>query len=401
MVKTKTRHDSSLIFTDFNMQSNVVEPLTIKTPFYSDESITSWLMRASFNQGCSPLIFTQFYWGKRRLWTYDVDKGFNHIDSTIHQNIAILADLEPKLVESHTLLYYAIKLNTLTVSDKMNSQWVLPLSKRNRSSLLGYFYCPLCMADEKNAYLSIFWRFSWYIYCEHHLIDMQNMCTFCGMPYQPNLIKVQQRYLNQCHYCQKSLAQPKIKNLFIDENALHLQKKALIVLKADKATVFNQEISASEWFELILFYINLVRKASKAQKTNFLTYRLIRALGIEVGCGAYSELKDSLTGLQFDYLPLEERRRFISYAQALSLVTLDKWLIACEIVGVSKNSFHWSKSTVIPTAFLPVYSQLSINSKKSRKVTSSVGKPNSRKSVEMAWQRLQRKAQMRLYYTNN
>lgn len=113
MAKTKAWHDPRLTSNILTVESKAIKPLTISTPFYDGESMTSWLMRASFNQGCSPLIFTQFYWGKRRLWTYDLDKGFNHIDKAIHQDIAILADIEPKLIEPHTLLYYAKQLNTL------------------------------------------------------------------------------------------------------------------------------------------------------------------------------------------------------------------------------------------------------------------------------------------------
>lgn len=72
-------------------QNNRIKKGVIHTPIYSNESISSWLIRASFDCGTDPLTFTGFYWEKHRLWTLDLDRGLENIEPTIYDDVQALS----------------------------------------------------------------------------------------------------------------------------------------------------------------------------------------------------------------------------------------------------------------------------------------------------------------------
>lgn len=377
-----------------------VKPLPVSTTFFEDESIASWLVRAALNQGCDPLVLTQHYWSNYRLWTYDVDKGFNHIDSSIHADFAILANTSREQFDEQNLLFLTEKMGALPKTKNISTPWTLPLSKRNTKSLIGYQYCPLCLAEDKNAYLRLHWRFSWYTHCHIHHICMESNCNHCNMPYQPNLIDATQRYINQCHHCKTKLYDSYLRSILVVDEAIKFQKTASIVLQTGTGEVFNRAVNAKAWFDYMLFLINIARKTARATESKYMFYRLMREMGTDIVLAESNrpELADSSTGLAFDYLSVHERIRFISYAQILAEHTVEEWLRVCNEVKVSQNSFHWSARQRIPEAFTPVYSQLPINTRRATTKEKEVINPKSFKSVQKAWQRLQRKIEMRDSY---
>lgn len=381
-------------------QSYRIKPLTIKTPLLPGESISSWLIRAALNQGCDPLGFTQFYWPEHRLWTYDVDKGFNNLDLKIHQDMAILAETEVEQFSLQNLTYFGELTNTLSKSQNINNTWVLPLSKRNRLSLLGYSYCPLCLADDEDSYLRLRWRHSWYAHCEHHNVRMLSNCSYCDMPYQPNMLEPTERYVNRCHHCKNKLKDHYLMNLLLVTNAYLFQVKAINVLNTGQATVFGEQVEVADWFEYMLFLINFSRKTARTDNPNYMFYRFMEELDIDIRSFSPDTptLENSKTGLPFDYLSLNERIQFMSYANLLFEKSVDEWLIACDKVNASQNSFHLSKLKTVPKVFLPVYNQLPNNSRGKSKPKNSAINPRSPESVQKVWNRLQRKMQMRESY---
>ena len=131
-------------------QNYRIKPLTIATPFYKGESITSWLVRAALNQGCDPQTLAYYFWPSRRVWTCDVDKGFKHIDSHIHADMAVLARTVIDDFDNQNLMSLSQPLSD-HISSRTPVPWTQPLSKRNRYSRIGYPYCPNCMEDGKSA----------------------------------------------------------------------------------------------------------------------------------------------------------------------------------------------------------------------------------------------------------
>lgn len=377
-----------------------IKPLTVVTPFYENESISSWLVRAALNQGCDPLVLTQFYWPSYRLWTYDVDKGFNLINPNIHDDLAILANTSREQFDEQNLISITSRMGEQPRTKNISMPWTLPLSKRNVKALIGYQYCPLCLAEDKAAYLRLNWRFSWYTHCEYHNIRMELNCGECNMPYQPNLVDATQRYINRCHHCRTNLRDSYLLNLLVVEEACRFQKIAQDTLNTGHALVFNQSVTTKHWFDYMLFLINIARRTARATDSKFMFYRLMQAMGTDILLAENNrpELCDSSTGLAFDYLSIHERIRFISYAQILAERSLQEWVDVCKEVGVSQNSFHWSTKQKIPEAFMPVYHQLPLNNRKKSINRVQANNPKSAKSVQKSWERLKRKIEMRDSY---
>lgn len=388
MAKTHTRYSKSYR----------IAPLPVATPLYPDESITSWLVRASLNQGCSIATFNDYYWHDLDMWRIDVDKGFNHINPHIHTEMAILAQTPRENFDKQNLMNFAVKANTLVESNNLCNTWILPLLKRNFRSLLGYHYCPLCLQDNKNAYLKLNWRYSWYVYCLEHTISLEHKCSVCDTPYQPNLIKPDLNHLNRCHSCKNKLYDNYSTTLLLISNAYELQQTTLQVLEKNTSSIFGNVITVADWFALMRFYINLARQASKQKDNNYLYYRLFIELGIKTENlnSNQPDLLDSKTNLPFECLPINERIRFMNYANILIKIPLEQWITACQSVGASQNSFYLNrKREPVSKAFLPVHEALPTYSKK-RTLKPTSPKPTSMKAVKKSWERLQRKLAIRI-----
>lgn len=373
----------------------MIKPLPVRTPFFQGESITSWLVRSALNQGCDTLTFSSYYWSDFRMWVYDVDKGFNRINEAIHDDFAVLAQTERGVFDENNLLSQLSNFADVSSADNINNKWTLPLSKRNRRSRIGYNFCPLCLAEDEVPYLRLKWRFSWYVYCERHTIAMETDCFNCGTPYQPNMIPAELRHINYCPNCQKQLNESYLKNLLVEPNAFKLQEQALTVIAENKGVIFDKEVTVKEWFDFMLFLMGIARRAAKTTNPNYMFYKFMCEMGVDVGL---ADLEDSLTGLAFDYLHQVERIRFMKYAYILLEKTQEEWLQVCEKLNISQNSFHFSKRQTIPCAFFPVYNQLPINNRTKRKNNTSDIKPTSPQAVKKSWERLQRKMKMKDLY---
>ena len=371
-------------------QNYWVKPLAFATPFLSGESLTSWLVRAALKHGCSPLSFTYYYWPEYRLWTYDVDKGFDHFDGKIKSDIAVLTGHNVDTFDDQILIDFS-EDTSVKSDNKTPLLWTTPLSKRNRYSRLGYPYCPDCMGDDKEAYLKLQWRFTWSVCCTKHKTFLQIECAHCNQPYQPQLLDVEQRYINRCHSCLSKI--DKTISVITPSDALNaFQKLADQAFFSKQAVVLGQVVSMAQWFEYLLFLINLVRRGLK--NPNYMFGKLIAALGIDS-----NTLSLPKTALRFDYLPVDERVALLECAYHLLQLDADTWVKACLTLNINQNSFQWSKSTVTPKAFNQVYDQLHRVPTRHYKAQSEEDmQPTSPKVVMAAWNRLKRKMQMRERY---
>ncbi|MBE0442125.1 MULTISPECIES: TniQ family protein [unclassified Psychrobacter] len=370
-------------------QNYRIRPLTFSTPLLEGESLTSWLIRAALRQGCSPLTFTHYYWPEHRIWTYDVDKGFKYINSQIHSDIAVLAVTAIDAINNQTLINFS-KILSIESSSKVALLWTQPLSKRNRYSRIGYPYCYECMTNNKEAHLKLQWRFTWSVCCIEHRKFLQVDCPYCNLPYQPQLIEPEQEFINQCHSCHHKLDKTTLDTI-PSEVVYKFQLLANQVLYSKQGTILGKVVDIAEWFDYLLFLINLVRQALK--NPDYMFGKLLLELGIDL-----SELSSPKTSLRFDFLPLEERIVLIEHAYYLLQVECDDWIYYCQELDITQNSFQWSKRTIVPKAFSQVYDQLpKVPSREYKKQSSGIH-PASLEAVMAAWSRLQRKIEMRESY---
>lgn len=370
-------------------QNYWIKPLTFATPLLEGESLTSWLVRAALNQGCSPLTLTFYFWPEYRIWIYDVDKGFEHIDSSIHADMAVLAKTTVDSFENQNLVSFSKETNN-NLTKNTGLIWTQPLSKRNRYSRVGYPYCVDCIKDNTTAYLKLQWRFTWSICCTKHKNFLQLECPYCGYPYQPQLINPEQRYLNCCHSCHS-----KLDKVIVDtkpsKTIYQFQLLVDKVFHEKKGIVLGKTVSIGEWFDYLLFLINMIRLALR--NPSYMFGKLLFEFGIEI-----NSLSLPKTALKYDFLPIKERATLLEYAFNLFQINTDEWVRCCKALNVTQNSFHWSKRTVMPVAFEHIYSQLPQKPKRKHKDQSIDVQPTSPKAVMTAWNRLQRKIEMTNYY---
>ena len=370
-------------------QNYWVKPLTFATPFLYGESLTSWLVRAALRHGCSPLTFTYYYWPKYRIWTYDVDKGFDHIDEQIRSDIATLAGHNIDTFDNQILIDF-LDDTSVKSDNKKPLLWTAPLSKRNRYSRLGYPFCPDCMSDDKEAYLKLQWRFTWSVCCTKHKTFLQVDCGYCNQPYQPQLLSPEQQFINRCHSCLYKIDKA-ISDITPSAALDKFQLLADQAFFSKQGIVLGQVVSMAQWFEYLLFLINLVRRG--LHNPNYMFGKLLTVLEIDT-----SALSLPKTALRFDYLPIEERALLLECAYYLLQVDGDEWIKACLALNITQNSFQWSKYTVIPKAFREVCDQLHRVPTRQHKAQSEDIQPASPKAVMTAWNRLKRKMQMRESY---
>ena len=373
-----------------------INQLPIKTKFYEDESISSWMIRAALNQGCTPLTFTQYYWSQHRLWTRDLDKGFEYFDPNITLDISRLARIDTEeLIQFNTLYSIYKQLEYGNDFYKKNTSWIIPLAKRNRVQFLGYQYCPLCLMDvNKQPYLRIHWRFTWSVCCTSHKVLLQNKCPSCGEVYQPQLLDAMSRYIDHCYHCKSILyldkTQQVINNNIDNDRVLNFQLRAHNVYLNGAGQLLGQELKFKDWLDTILFFLNIIRKGYENQ--TYMFGSILKEFNI-----SFKEISSLIEPLSINYLSAVTRFQLFSALELMINVTKEEWvdvLIKCK---VTQNSFHWSKNSVIPKGFYPVYQYLPI-SKTKRSIKRDTSRIKSKTTIEKEWQALKKKFIRLSYY---
>lgn len=366
--------------------TGIVKLLPIPTPFIEGESITSWLLRASFNQGCDYAAIIFYHWSEYKLLHADFDKGFNHIDPKIQNDLAILMNESKEFLDKQTLIYYNQKLGIEFQKNK-KLKWVIPIGKFDSKKNNGYHYCLHCFKDGED-YLKLKWRYSWVLYCDKHSLQLRDTCPHCNKPYQPHSIKLPQHSLIQCPHCHKDLTDVS-PNFLVKNHAYELQMQANQVLDTGQGIAFGKVWESKDWFKLILFYINLIRKGLISDE-NSLHRRTLSMLIHDIRGIKLEKVK---SGLAFDLLTIHERIMLMSYANQLLKVELETWIKVLNGLGHTQSSLNFGKKPIIPKPFLLVHNQLPIPIKKpvNREIGIHKMKPKSTKAVLLSWERLQLK----------
>ncbi|WP_439239245.1 TniQ family protein [Lonepinella sp. BR2919] len=284
-------------------QNYRIKPNTLKTIAYPDESINSWLIRAAFDCGTEPLTFTGFYWGKLRLWTYDLDRGFENINPQIYTDIATLSINHCVRLENHSL-YKALKpINGEQTLHKGQAKWVIPRSTRNRTHKSGQPYCIGCL--EHKPYLRNMWRLAWNFGCLEHGYRLNDKCEHCGTLYQPHLLTMDKRRINYCHQCSEKL---NVHTVRLNEREKYILHTLNSVYLTDVGVCFGKTVNAQTYFAVLRYFINFLRRVSISKSTH-LNVKFIEMLGIK-----QADLCQTKTALAFELLEISERINLLDYA---------------------------------------------------------------------------------------
>ena len=367
--------------TDTGLSKNYrVKSGVIRTPLYPNESISSWLIRAALDCGTEPIIFTGFYWGKWRLWTLDLDRGFEPIAPQIYADITELSLNRQVDLANHSLYSILKLINGKLALLKGQAKWVLPRSSRNRSYRSGQPYCAYCL--EEAPYLRNEWRLAWYFGCLKHHTLLETRCPHCGEPYQPHLLSADKRQLNYCHNCGECLS-------VVGKKLTEAETEALMLLdcvfKTNLGYCFQQPVNAQAYFAILRYFINVIRRAAMVKPSHAMA-RFIEQLGI-----SQTELSQTKTALTFEVLPVEERKHLIVNAVKILQMPREVLIQAIKQSGITQKAFAFETYPIeLETFFKHALKGKTVT----RKASLRSSKNSSVLSLNRQWERLKRQLQI-------
>lgn len=367
--------------TDTGLSKNYrVKSGVIRTPLYPNESISSWLIRAALDCGTEPIIFTGFYWGKWRLWTLDLDRGFEPIAPQIYADITELSLNRQVDLANHSLYSILKLINGKQALLKGQAKWVLPRSSRNRSYRSGQPYCACCL--EEAPYLRNEWRLAWYFGCLKHHTLLETRCPHCGEPYQPHLLSADKRQLNYCHNCGECLS-------VVGKKLTEAETEALMLLdcvfKTNLGYCFQQPVNAQAYFAILRYFINVIRRAAMVKLSHAIA-RFVEQLGI-----SQTALCQTKTALTFEMLPIEERKHLIVNAVKILQMPHERLIHAIKQSGITQKAFAFETYPIE----LEIFFKHALKGKTvTRKTSLRSSKNSSVLSLNRQWERLKRQLQI-------
>lgn len=374
------------------MSEPIEKPLTVRTTFFDNETVTSWLVRAAMNQGCSLNTFRDFYWKPYKLnKVRDADLGFNAIEPHIHQDMAVLSSTTKNKFDNQNLSYFNKRATK-------NPLLLLPYSNYTK---YGHSYCPLCFASDDVPYLRLDWRMSYYIFCEIHKTALATSCPHCGEPYKPQLLSFPIRQINFCHSCLNDISIGHDLLLATDEE-MSFQNKLITIKEAGEIKIFGCKTSLHQWLEYIAYLIYLVMVLGSPSR-HLLAREILTGFdkfGIdsdELSKVLNNTIKDKQNVPSFQFLHSKQRLYVLLLANKLSEKSLDDWLELSNKYKISRNLFKLYSYDKIPEAFLPVHERLSSWVKRQKdlkshtvthKIYASPFKPKTMEEYKAKWKAL-------------
>ena len=348
----------------------------ISTLIEKDEIISSWLIRAALESGCSPLTLISILWGKRRALTIDIDRGLNHellTDLQRHSNESVEKILNSTLSSS---------IKKITDRDTRNQSipWVLALGQRNRHNCSGRQICIECFKSDSTPYYRKRWRFAWNTICAKHNILLIDACPHCHQVLQPFHIDIQHQNFATCTNCGLDIRRHH--QLPIESTLVDFQNISQATIDNGFSYYQNEKISSIEWFVIMRMWITGIRAllASKSNKA----HDFIDAV--------YPNSNMLITPVKFEFLNASERFKILEILQRITQIPSYELIELANQFQLSQ-SYFWSKNTKLPIQLSEIYTQLKPSNRRKiiLKSSESIPQPKSKLSVQKKWLKLLRK----------
>lgn len=180
--------------------------LPIHSQPYSDELLSSWMVRLSLENGWHLHTFYKGIIGyEKPIWTRDADK---YDQSALIECLSIKTGVSTERIRQLSLQSYN---GTLFHGNPKAAylRWILPLGiYHRRRKLLGLQFCPLCLKEQPNGYYRKYWRVAFYTFCHKHNVLLLNECPICHGPIEFHRIgigykteKIPKVDIALCHSC--------------------------------------------------------------------------------------------------------------------------------------------------------------------------------------------------------
>lgn len=164
---------------------------------YIDELISSWFVRICRRNALTPQEFRVQFFGKREIWNVDIDRSFTADELTcVADRLAVnIGGYLSCLLEDEALPPPGVARKRVML--------VVGLYHRERKRH-GMQFCPVCLKEDREAYLRRAWRNALNLTCGTHEVALQDGCPVCDAPVVPHRSKG--CVVSLCHACGSQLA---------------------------------------------------------------------------------------------------------------------------------------------------------------------------------------------------
>lgn len=260
-----------------------------------NESLSSWLARASLANHSTPSNITNYIWPGWRAWTRDIDR---ELSKSQIASLSLVSTLTPEEIQNLTLrpiiqrITGKTELNTATAW-----KWVIQRSTRNKNTNRSTQFCPLCLQTNSKPYLRLDWRLSFITVCPKHNVNLLDACPHCGESIE--IHKINRGKLSSCAHCRWNIA---------DMTPVAANRE---VLSLTEQLIDDMHLAKSDKFELLAFVTALVRRLPKFQD------KIIDPFLMNVTKNAAKARVDEFLGISFDWLNSDDRRLLLTAAAPL------------------------------------------------------------------------------------
>lgn len=329
-----------------------------------NESLSSWLVRASLANHSTPSSIANYIWPGWRAWTRDIDR---ELSKSQLASLSLVSTLSPKELQKLTLrpviqrITGKIELNTATAW-----KWVIQRSTRNKNTNRSTQFCPLCLQEDLKPYLRLHWRISFITVCTKHNVNLLDCCPHCGESIE--IHKINRGKLSSCAHCRWNIT---------DVTPVKANREALSLTDH---LIDDMHLAISDRFELLAFVTALVRRLPKLQD------KIVDPFLMNVTKSAAKARVDEFSGISFDWLNSDDRRMLLTAAaplmsihpKGLAFILLNSGLS----IGLVRNMVP-----NLPTVLAP-YFPIDNPTQRSapRHIKQAIPKPTPKRLVQKRWQ---------------
>lgn len=351
-------------------------PWPVDVPLMKDEILSSWIVRTAFENGSYPLAWSWYLWGKRRVWTIDIDRFCPLTD--------MLKLVTPRVslssLESATLYPWLTKFvsNDLTTHKKA-WPWLTNLGARNRDRTGGLRYCPECLMNSP-VYYRRAWRFSWNHSCAIHKCILKDFCPVCSSPICPHKLKHGAYDLALCATCGYNLGDSLAHSS--SENALKLQN-LMNDISEDRIVALPWGMqSATELFETVRYLISFLNRAQAIRLS--IDNTLLELLRI-------APFQNPTHHASIERISIDHMHAFSDVVSRILEHDLVEFSDTLSLIGYSKRTFLSRLTLPVSSQILAILNRLPDGVKRPRRKPVScthAHQPTPREEVEIMWREL-------------
>lgn len=332
-----------------------------------NETLSSWLVRASLANFSSPSTVVNYIWPGWRAWTRDIDRELTPEQLKALQQVSSLSANE---IDSMLLKPVIMRLNQEAKLNRTNTwPWVIQRSTRNKNTIRSTQFCPLCLIQDVKPYLRRQWRISFITICTKHRINLHDSCPHCGASIEVH--KLTRGKLKQCAHCRWDMS---------DIKPASANNELASVTDILERQAFGDQGYSTTLFQRLRYLISLVRKLSAQQSIPQSTSRLFQCN--EERFYAFADF----SSLAFDWLTTDDRRSLLETVAPLMSMGAAQFALSLLESDIPLSLLNNCADTIPEELQQYLPEKRCFDARARNETQNPVKKLPSRRAIERRWQ---------------